>query len=127
MKKGTKRKEGKQGNKPGENGKGTKQLLKKIDELLGELSDEGKNATKEKIEELKKELLFNIDDNPEKIQEVEERLWESLRSELQKESEGESRKANTATDVSSDNGVVIKNKPSDTSRSILPLPVLKKK
>ena len=126
-KKGTKRKEGKQGNKPGENGKGTKQLLKKIDELLGELSGEGKNPTKEKIEELKKELLFNIDDNPEQIQEVEERLWESLRSELQKESEGESRKANTATDVSSDNGVVIKNKPSDTSRSILPLPVLKKK
>ena len=126
-KKGTKRKEGKQGDKPGENGKGTKELLKKIDELLGELPGEGKNPTKEKIEELKKELLFNKDDSPEQIQEIEKRLWESLKSELQKESEGESRKSNTATDVSSDNGVVIKNKPSDTSRSILPLPVLKKK
>ena len=126
-KKGTKRKEGKQGDKLGENGKGTKELLKKIDELLGELPGEGKNPTKEKIEELKKELLFNKDDSPEQIQEIEKRLWESLKSKLQKESEGESRKSNTATDVSSDNGVVIKNKPSDTSRSTLPLPVLKKK
>ena len=72
-------------------------------------------------------MLFNKDDSPEQIQEIEKRLWESLKSELQKESEGESRKSKTANDVSSDNGVVIKNKTSDTSRSILPLPVLKKK
>ena len=126
-KKGSKRKTGNQGDKPGDNGKGTKELLKRMDELLGEMTGDGKDAIKEKIEELKKELLFNKGDDIKQIQQIEKRLWESLKSELQKESKGESRKSNTAIDVSSENGVYIKTKPTDTKRGTLPLPVLKNK
>ena len=126
-KKGVSRKPAEEGKTPGEQGKGTKELLKEIDNKLNGLKELGDGLQSEKLEELKRQLLFGTPNENESQSEFENRLWESFDSEFQKEEQGQERKANTGDESSSETGTEIIIKPSNNTVSDLPLPVLKKK
>jgi hypothetical protein len=126
-KKGVSRKPAEQGKTPGEQGKGTKELLKEIDNKLNGLKELGNGLQSQKLEELKRQILFGTPNKNESQSEFENRLWESFDSEFQKEEQGQERKANTGDESSSENGTEIIIKPSNNTVSDLPLPVLKKK
>ena len=126
-KKGASRKQTKDGKIPGEQGKGTKELLKEIDNKLNGLKELGDGLQSQKLEELKRQLLFGTPNENESQSEFENRLWESFDSEFQKEEQGQERKANTGDESSSETGTEIIIKPSNNTVSDLPLPVLKKK
>ena len=126
-KKGVSRKPLEDGKTPGEQGKGTKELLKEIDNKLNGLKELGDGLQSQKLEELKRQLLFGSPNENESQSEFENRLWESFDSEFQKEEQGQERKANTGDDSSSETGTEIIIKPSNNTVSDLPLPVLKKK
>ena len=126
-KKGVSRKPAEQGKMPGEQGKGTKELLKEIDNKLNGLKELGDGLQSQKLEELKRQLLFGTPNESESQSEFENRLWESFDSEFQKEEQGQERKANTGDKSSSETGTEIIIKPSNNTVSDLPLPVLKKK
>lgn len=126
-KKGVSRKPAEQGKMPGEQGKGTKELLKEIDNKLNGLKELGDGLQSQKLEELKRQLLFGTPNENESQSEFENRLWESFDSEFQKEEQGQERKANTGDKSSSETGTEIIIKPSNNTVSDLPLPVLKKK
>ena len=126
-KKGVSRKPAEEGKTPGEQGKGTKELLKEIDNKLNGLKELGDGLQSEKLEELKRQLLFGTPNEDESQSEFENRLWESFDSEFQKEEQGQERKANTGDESSSETGTEIIIKPSNNTVSDLPLPVLKKK
>jgi hypothetical protein len=126
-KKGVSRKPAEEGKIPGEQGKGTKELLKEIDNKLNGLKEFGDGLQSQKLEELKRQLLFGTPKENESQSEFENRLWESFDSEFQKEEQGQERKANTGDESSSETGTEIIIKPSNNTVSDLPLPVLKKK
>ena len=126
-KKGVSRKPAEEGKTPGEQGKGTKELLKEIDNKLNGLKELGDGLQSQKLEELKRQLLFGTPNENESQSEFENRLWESFDSEFQKEEQGQERKANTGDESSSETGTEIIIKPSNNTVSDLPLPVLKKK
>ena len=126
-KKGVSRKPAEEGKTPGEQGKGTKELLKEIDNKLNGLKELGDGLQSQKLEELKRQLLFGTPNEDESQSEFENRLWESFDSEFQKEEQGQERKANTGDESSSETGTEIIIKPSNNTVSDLPLPVLKKK
>lgn len=126
-KKGVSRKPAEQGKMPGEQGKGTKELLKEIDNKLNGLKELGDGLQSQKLEELKRQLLFGTPNENESQSEFENRLWESFDSEFQKEEQGQERKANIGDKSSSESGTEIIIKPSNNTVSDLPLPVLKKK
>ena len=126
-KKGVSRKPAEQGKMPGEQGKGTKELLKEIDNKLNGLKELGDGLQSQKLEELKRQLLFGTPNENESQSEFENRLWESFDSEFQKEEQGQERKANIGDKSSSETGTEIIIKPSNNTVSDLPLPVLKKK
>lgn len=126
-KKGVSRKPAEEGNTPGEQGKGTKELLKEIDNKLNGLKELGDDSKSQKLEELKRKLLFGTPNENESQSEFENRLWESFDSEFQKQDQGQERKANTGNESSSETGTEIIIKPSNNTVSDLPLPVLKKK
>ena len=126
-KKGVSRKQAEDGKTPGEQGKGTKELLKEIDNKLNGLKELGDGLQSLKLEELKRQLLFDTPNENESQSEFENRLWESFDSEFQKEEQGQERKANTGDESSSETGTEIIIKPSNNTVSDLPLPVLKKK
>ena len=126
-KKGVFRKPAEEGKTPGEQGKGTKELLKEIDNKLNGLKELGDGLQSQKLEELKRQLLFGTPNENESQSEFENRLWESFDSEFQKEEQGQERKANTGDESSSQTGTEIIIKPSNNTVSDLPLPVLKKK
>ena len=126
-KKGVSRKPAEEGKTPGEQGKGTNELLKEIDNSLNGLKELGDGLQPQKLEELKRQLLFGAPNENESQSEFENRLWESFDSEFQKEEQGQERKANTGDESSSEIGTEIIIKPSNNTVSDLPLPVLKKK
>lgn len=126
-KKGVARKPAEEGKTLGEQGKGTKELLKEIDNKLNGLKELGDGSKSQKLEELKRKLLFGTPNENESQSEFENRLWESFDSEFQKEEQGQERKANTGDESSSEKGTEIIIKPSNNTVSDLPLPVLKKK
>ena len=126
-KKGVSRKPAEEGKTPGEQGKGTNELLKEIDNRLNGLKELGDGLQPQKLEELKRQLLFGAPNENESQSEFENRLWESFDSEFQKEEQGQERKANTGDESSSEIGTEIIIKPSNNTVSDLPLPVLKKK
>jgi len=126
-KKGVARKPAEEGKTQGEQGKGTKELLKEIDNKLNGLKELGDGSKSQKLEELKRKLLFGTPNENESQSEFENRLWESFDSEFQKEEQGQERKANTGDESSSEKGTEIIIKPSNNTVSDLPLPVLKKK
>ena len=126
-KKGVSRKPAEEGKTPGEQGKGTKELLKEIDNKLNGLKELGDGLQSQKLEELKRQLLFGTPNENESQSEFENRLWESFDSEFQKEEQGQDRKANSGDESSSETGTEIIIKPSNNTVSDLPLPVLKKK
>ena len=126
-KKGVSRKPAEEGKIPGEQGKGTKEFLKEIDNKLNGLKEFGDGLQSQKLEELKRQLLFGTPKENESQSEFENRLWESFDSEFQKEEQGQERKANTGDESSSETGTEIIIKPSNNTVSDLPLPVLKKK
>ena len=125
-KKGVSRKPAEEGKTPGEQGKGTKELLKEIDNKLNGLKELGDGLQSQKLEELKRQLLFGTPNEDESQSEFENRLWESFDSEFQKEEQGQERKANTGDESSSETGTEIIIKPSNNTVSDLPLPVLKR-
>jgi len=126
-KKGVARKPAEEGKTLGEQGKGTKELLKEIDNKLNGLKELGDGSKSQKLEELKRKLLFGTPNENESQSEFENRLWESFDSEFQKEEQGQELKANTGDESSSEKGTEIIIKPSNNTVSDLPLPVLKKK
>lgn len=126
-KKGVSRKPVEEGKMPGEQGKGTKELLKEIDNKLNGLKELGDGLQSQKLEELKRQLLFGTPNDNESQSEFENRLWESFDSEFQKEEQGQERKSNAGDGSSSETGTEIIIKPSNNTVSDLPLPVLKKK
>ena len=126
-KKGEPRKPGEQGTKPGENGKGTKDLLKELDNRLGDSDFPGGLKEREALEQLKREILFGTPKENETQEAFENRLWESLKSEFDKEEQGNNRKSNPGDENTSGKGIEIKEVPSNNRVSDLPLPVLKKK
>ena len=126
-KKGVARKPAEEGKTQGEQGKGTKELLKEIDNKLNGLKELGDGSKSQKLEELKRKLLFGTPNENESQSEFENRLWESFDSEFQKEEQGQERKANTGDESSSETGTEIIIKSSNNTVSDLPLPVLKKK
>jgi hypothetical protein len=126
-KKGLSRKPAEEGKTPGEQGKGTKELLKEIDNKLNGLKELGDGLQSQKLEELKRQLLFGTPNENESQSEFENRLWESFYSEFQKEEQGQERKSNAGDESSSETGTEIIIKPSNNTVSDLPLPVLKKK
>ena len=126
-KKGEPRKPGEQGTKPGENGKGTKDLLKELDNRLGDSELPGSSKQREALEQLKREILFGTPKENETQEAFENRLWESLKSEFNKEEQGNDRKSNSGDEDTSGKGIEIKEVPSNNRVSDLPLPVLKKK
>ena len=126
-KKGEPRKPGEQGTKPGENGKGTKDLLKELDNRLGDSELPGGSKEREALEQLKREILFGNPKENETQEDFENRLWESLKSEFDKEEQGNNRKSNTGDENTSGKGIEIQEVPSNNRVSDLPLPVLKKK
>ena len=126
-KKGEPRKPGEQGIKPGENGKGTKELLKELDNRLGDSELPGGSKEREVLEQLKREILFGNPKENETQEDFENRLWESLKSEFDKEEQGNDRKSNSGDENTSGKGIEIKAVPSNNRVSDLPLPVLKKK
>ena len=126
-KKGEPRRPGEQGTKPGENGKGTKDLLKELDNRLGDSDFPGGSKEREALEQLKREILFGTPKKNETQEAFENRLWESLKSEFDKEEQGNERKSNSGDENTSSKGIEIKEVPSNNRVSDLPLPVLKKK
>ena len=126
-KKGEPRKRGEQGTKPGENGKGTKDLLKELDNRLGDSDFPSGSKEREALEQLKREILFGTPKKNETQEAFENRLWESLKSEFDKEEQGSERKSNSGDENTSGKGIEIKEVPSNNRVSDLPLPVLKKK
>ena len=126
-KKGEPRKPGEQGAKPGENGKGTKELLKEIDNRLSDSQFPGGSEKREDLERLKREILFGSPRENETQEAFENRLWESLTSEFDKEEQGDKRQSNSGDENTSVKGIEIKALPSNNRVSDLPLPVLKKK
>ena len=126
-KKGEPRKPGEQGIKPGENGRGTKELLKELDNRLGDSDLPGGSEQREALEQLKREILFGNPKENESQEAFENRLWESLKSEFDKEEKGNDRKSNSGDESTSDKGIEIRVVPSNNRVSDLPLPILKKK
>tara|TARA_B100000900_G_scaffold410649_1_gene428835 strand:- start:5581 stop:8100 length:2520 start_codon:yes stop_codon:yes gene_type:complete len=126
-KKGVLRKPSEDGKMSGEQGRSTKELLKKIDNKLNGLKESGDGRQSQKLEELKRQILFGTPRENESQSDFEDRLWESVDSEFQKEEQGQERKANSGDDSSSDKGTEIIIKTSNNTVSDLPLPVLKKK
>ena len=126
-KKGEPRKPGEQGTKPGEEGKGTKELLKVLDNALGDSELQGGREQREILEQLKREILFGSPKENETQEAFENRLWQSLKSEFNKEEQGNDRKSNTGSENTSGEGIEIKVVPSNNRVSDLPLPLLKKK
>jgi len=126
-KKGEPRKPGEKGTKPGENGKGTRDLLKELDYRLGDSEFPGGSKEREALEQLKREILFGTPKENETQEAFENRLWESLKSEFDKEEQGNNRKSNPGDENTSGKGIEIQEVPSNNRVSDLPLPVLKKK
>ena len=126
-KKGEPRKPGEQGTKPGENGKGTKEILKELDNRLGDSQLPGGSKERKALEQLKREILFGTPKENETQKAFENRLWESLKSEFDKEEQGNNRKSNAGDENTSGKGIEINEVPSNNRVSDLPLPVLKKK
>ena len=79
------------------------------------------------MEQLKREILFGTPKENETQEAFENRLWESLKSEFDKEEQGNNRKSNPGDENTSGKGIEIKEVPSNNRVSDLPLPVLKKK
>ena len=126
-KKGKPRKSGDNGFKPGKKGKGRKELLKELDNKLSDLELPGDPEQRKALEQLKREILFGTPKHNESQEAFENRLWETLKSEFDKEEQGNERKSNSGDENTSGKGIEIKVVPSDNRVSDLPLPVLKKK
>lgn len=114
----------------GENGEGTssklKENLKTIDEALKAVRAGGNNpALEQKLERLKKELLFDSAYEDFKMDNFERRLWEATKSIFEKEQQGKERQSNESADQRGNTGQEVKVIIEKRGGSALPLPVLK--
>lgn len=114
----------------GENGEGKygklKENLKTIDEALKAVRAGGNNpALEQKLERLKKELLFDSNYEDFKMDNFERRLWEATKSVFEKEEQGKERQSNESADQKGNTGEEVKVIIEKRGGSVLPLPVLK--
>lgn len=114
----------------GENGEGKsgklKENLKTIDEGLKTVRAGGNNpALEQKLERLKKELLFDSNYEDFKMDNFERRLWEATKSVFEKDEQGKERQSNESADQKGNTGEEVKVILEKRGGSALPLPVLK--
>ncbi len=123
-------KEGKEGNKPGSSGiPGEKELLKRIDAAKEELDQNGQSQGKsrEELDRLKEELLFDSTKSGEDLNELEDRLWRVEESVFNKKEQGEQRASESGNNSRSKDSESIDFKVLKSKETDLPLPVLKKR